>query len=186
MLALIGVQAYTLVAEEVLMSLDPADHTPRFASAQVCEAAGISHDTLKNWVSRKPQVVLMTNEEREQVGKGHPLLFSFNRAMQVALTAKIAAMGPTPREAALIAAGFTDISDGPLGNTPSRDPGELFGAGLTVLAWYPGEPIGRVMNVDPSDTRAYDLFWFDGKRDEVSAVIVNRLHARVRSALGLS
>lgn len=165
------------------MSTYDQDHLNRYTSAEACAAAGITLDTLKNWVSRQPQVVMLTRGERDAVEAGGGLLFSFQRVMQIALTAKIARTGLKPREAAMIAAGFTDVGDGSLGDTPQRDPCRLFDEGLTVLAWYPGEPTGRVMNLHPTKTRLHDLFWFDGSREEASAVIVNRVYDRVRASL---
>jgi hypothetical protein len=167
------------------MTADEQDHVNRYTSGQVCAAVGITQDTLKNWVSRKPQVIFLTKGERDAVEAGGGLLFSFQRALQIALTAKIVKTGMKPRDAAIVAGSFTDIGEGPLGDTPGRNPCKLFNDGLTVLAWYPDEALGRVMNLHPT-TRAHDLFWFDGAREEVGAVIVNHLHARLRAALGLA
>lgn len=165
------------------MSTYDQDHVNRYTSAEACAAAGITLDTLKNWVSRQPQVILLTRGERDAVEAGGGLLFSFQRIMQIALTAKIARTGLKPREAAMIAAGFTDVGDGPLNEIPQRDPCRLFDEGLTVLAWYPGEIAGRVMNLRPEQTRLFELFWFEGTREEASAVIVNRVYDRVRASL---
>ncbi|MBI0432812.1 hypothetical protein [Roseomonas sp. KE0001] len=168
------------------MSVDNQDFVNRYTSAQVCAAAGISGDTLKNWVSRQPQVVLLNQGERDQIASGGGLLFSFVRTLQIALTNQIARTGLRPREAALIAAAFTDFGEGPLPDTPAREPGKLFEEGLTVLAWYPGEAAGRVMNVRPERTLLHDLLWYELPRETVSAIVVNRIYQSVRAGLGLA
>ncbi|MGY4803446.1 hypothetical protein [Teichococcus aerofrigidensis] len=165
------------------MSADNLDFVNRYTSAQTCAAADISGDTLKNWVSRRPQVVFLNQGERDQIVSRGGLLFSFQRVMQIALTNKIARTGLRPREAALIAAAFTDLGEGPLADTPAREPGKLFEEGLTVLAWYPGETVGRVMNVRPERTLLHDLFWYEHDREEASAIVVNSLYRHVRTVL---
>ena len=177
------------------MPTNPADFVDRFTSAQACEAAGISMDTLRNWVSRQPQVVLLTHEERERAGKGHPLLFSFNRVMQIALTAAIVEQGPDPRQAALMAAAFTDLGDGAASADELetvRQPGELYQDAFTFIVGIRGrrgaEAAAECVRVTP-ETPALALLrgGLAALAGSEGAVIleVDRIHARVRAALAV-
>lgn len=154
-------------------------HENRYISAEVCAAVGISESTLKNWVSRKPQVVLMTSEERERVGKGVPFLFSFQRVMQVALVAELVALGLEPRPSAMAAAGFTDVGDA------GRDPGHLFPEGLTYLFAHKDNPDslpGTCINIKPQTSFVEVRHRLYGAVSFVAAD-VNAVHARVCAAL---
>lgn len=181
------------------MPLPAKDYEDRYTSAQVCAAVGISESTLKNWVSRKPQVVLMTSEERERAGRGVPLLFSFQRVMQIAITAELVALGLQPRPAALAAAAFTDtdtgaddggwVYDAP--SAPLRQPGQLFPVGITYLV-VPNAADDDAINADVKnvmpDTTVYDLLRGEriGRPGAVSAILldVNAVHDRIRGVLG--
>ncbi|AWV23936.1 Hypothetical protein HVPorG_04999 [Roseomonas mucosa] len=163
-----------------------ADYEPRYTTAQVSKATGIPQDTIKSWLSRKPQVILMTKEERENVGKGKPYLFSFSRTVHLLLTAKLVQMGLQPRQAAMGAAGFTDLGQG---YTPDSDiskvrmPGQLYRDGYTVLVLHSGEEIGRVIQMDPRTTKLFDLFVDRGRHEDAIAILVNPLIERLRGAL---
>ncbi len=166
---------------------EPADHVPYYTSAETALAAGVSADTLKNWVSRKPQVILMTQEEREEVGRGRPILFSTQRVIQVAITARLVEMGWQPRAATMLAAGFTDVGHGesrtPDGRVvrPARDPGQLFPDGATLLVARPGVSVpssNDVLHVTP------DSPWMAVLRDEAAVVLnLNSLVQGVRLRL---
>jgi hypothetical protein len=171
----------------------------RFTSAQVCEAAGISASTLKNWVSREPQVVLLREEDRENErgGKGIPLTFSFNRVMQVALTAELVRFGWQPRAATLAAVAFTDLGDAAHGWAADgppvlgRLPGQLYATGTTVLIATPGDddegPRGECLQMD-ADTpwsRIFRPSHASGQHTAVTVVDVSALWSRVRLRLGL-
>src|SRR5688500_13658042 len=116
------------------MPADPADYQPRFTSAEVCQAAGISAETLKNWVSRKPAAILLDKKDQAATARGVPIRFSFNRVMQIALTAELVRLGWQPRAAAMVAVTFSDVGettggwvDDPTPPDPNteRDPGQL-------------------------------------------------------------
>ncbi len=166
---------------------DPADHVPYYTSAETASAAGVSVDTLKNWVSRKPQVILMTQEEREEVGRGRPILFSIQRVIQVAITARVVSMGWQPRDATMLAKDFTDgghdESRTPDGRVvrPARDPGQLYPDGTTLLVAYPGATVRsgpNVLHVAP------DTPWTVVLRDEAAVVLnLNSLVQGVRLRL---
>ncbi len=74
-----------------------------FGYSQVCEAAGIPHSTLRNWVSSDPPAVLMKAEDRAMVGRGHALTFTFRRVVAIAITAELVRLGWRPRQAAIAA-----------------------------------------------------------------------------------
>lgn len=162
------------------------DFEPRYTTAQVSDATGIPQETIKNWLSRKPQVILMTTEERENVGRGRPYLFSFQRAVHLLLTAKLVQMGMQPRQAAMIASGFSDIGEG---YTPDADlsqvrmPGQLFQEGFTVLVTHSGDELGHVVNMKPGSTLMYDLFYRRGRHEDAIVVLVNPLVDRLKAAL---
>lgn len=173
------------------MALSPAKHVPQFFSADVCRAAGIDTNTLKNWLRADPSPILMKQEDRLAVGSGRAHLFSFQTAMQVALTARLVALGLPPRRAGMVAAGFTDVSSGNggwVGDTDPYDdlrlPCDLFKEGYTILVAYVGDEIGHVINIEDSTT-ALDLFHPYGRgRREVAAVVwVDFVYKHVRGVL---
>lgn len=145
------------------MPADPQAFVDRFTSAQVAAAARISPDTLKNWVSRRPAVVILNQYDEAGGGKGSRNLFSLNRVMQVAIMADLVRLGWGPNDAAVAAIRFTDIGGvaaGWVGEEeikPTRSPGALFETGETILVGRPpraGEhaPFAQVLNVQPKDT----------------------------------
>jgi hypothetical protein len=180
--------------------MNPADFENRYTSAQACEAAGISTVTLKNWIGRHAPAILLTKAERENVGKGRPLLLSFNRIMQIALVAELVGLGFQPRPAAMAAVAYTDLSssEGASGwradedeglpehpALPARMPGQLFPSGLTYLVVPRGansetKVNGKCINVT-TDMPAHELL--DGVF-AAAVVDVSALHRRVRSVLG--
>lgn len=120
----------------------PEPHVPYYSTQEATEAAGVGLATLRNWLSRKPQVVLMTEEERENVGHGHPILLSRDRVVQIAITARLVALGWQPRAATEAAIVFSDSSEGPLPGQPARWPGQPFPTGLTFLIAHGGRWAG--------------------------------------------
>lgn len=126
------------------MPVDPADFVARFTSAEVCVAANIKLETLKNWVFRRPAAVLLTADDQAASAKGSPIRYSFNRVMQIAITAELVRLGWQPRQAAMVAVSFTDVSNGGPAtivddasnldpHPDDRGPGELFRTGRTLL-----------------------------------------------------
>jgi hypothetical protein len=169
------------------------DHEKRYTSAQACAAAGITTSTLLNWVSRKPPVILLTAKDREISGKGRPLLFSFHRVMQIALTAEMVDYGFSPRQAAGMVFPFTDRTSayepGASGWSEKpheeiakrlRMPGKLFPIGQTVLVISKESAVGTVVNVR-DDTVFKDVLPPDGKG--VLLIPIDLIYWRVRDAL---
>ena len=114
---------------------------PRYLAADVCAAAGIDAATLKNWMverpdARTPPPILLDKTDRLAAGSGRPNLFTFRRAMQISLLADLVRLGFQPRRAGVIAAGFTDFGNDKT-SSPSRDPGELYADGFTLLLAFP-------------------------------------------------
>jgi hypothetical protein len=176
----------TTVEPQLFHAEQPRDYEPRYSIAQVSAATGIPPGTIKNWLTREPQVILKTAEEKEKVGRGRPFLFSFQRAVQVALVAKLVSMGMDPRRAASAAVGFTDIGES---YSPGDDlslvrmPGELFKKGATVLVVHSASEMGHVINMDVYSTPMSQLFTHHGRHEEAVAVLVNPLVDRLRAAL---
>src|SRR5690242_18694232 len=115
-------------------------------AGEVARAAGIEPTVLQNWLNRG--VILMSAGDREAAGAGRVRLFSFRRALQVAIAAELTRLGVPVSDAARHALEFTDIGGTAGGfrkdredepDPPSRPPGELFPEGKTFLIVYPGD-----------------------------------------------
>lgn len=179
---------------------------PQFFSGDACKAAGIDNATLKNWITRSPPAILVSDEdraafadigvtgpsfERLAMGAGRSHLFTYRRVMQLALTAELVRLGFPPRKAGMVAAGFTDVGDtaSGWGNEPimiERLPGELYQDGLTILIAEPDRETGHTMKVD-FKTPLTDVL-FSGARRITTAVVVNvgDINDRVLASLGLN
>lgn len=183
---------------------------PQFFTGDACKAAGIDNATLKNWITRSPPAILMSEEDRAEfaergftdesfdrqsyerlaMGAGRSHLFTYRRVMQLALCAELVRLGFPPRKAGMVAAGFTDIGDTATGwgNEPievKRLPGELYYDGFTLLIARPDRETGSCLNVD-FKTPITDLL-FHSNQSLTTAVIVNVNHVndRVLGSLGL-
>lgn len=181
---------------------------PQIFSADACKAAGTDPATLKNWISRTPSAILMSDDdraafagqteltdtgsskERVSAGSGRSHLFTYRRVMQIALVQELVDMGFPPRRAGMIAAGFTDVGDGGggfVGDTVEigRMPGELYKSGLTFLIAAKGREIGHVLQVTMKTPMVEALF--HGGHDRTSAAIVDvtKVHAKVTAGLGV-
>jgi len=175
--------AYRKGSDLVAYSSDP--HVAQFFLTDVCAAVGISAQTLTNWISRDPPAVFLTDEDRKgKAGRGH--LLTFQRVMQVALTAELMKFGMGPRRAGTLAATFTDTDAGYYAAGARREPGELFTTGLTVLVAYEGEEWATILNA-ADDTPLRNIFHpveSATKTARAAAVVwVNLIYAQVRAAL---
>ena len=168
-------------------SLDP--HVAQFFTVDVCAAAGITPATLVNWIGKQPPAIVMGADDRPGTsGRSH--LFSFQRAMQIALTAKLVSSGTgSPRRAGMLAATFTDMSSGFEDNADGtrREPGELFRTGYTVLVAYPGEDHATILNMIEDKTPMRNIFFpiESATRHQPAAtiVLVDLIYQQVRAAL---
>lgn len=103
---------------------------PRYKTGRVLEVAGISREVLKNWERKERRLI-----EREP-GR----LFTFRRALQVAIMAKLVEMGTRPEVASKASWFLTDKSELPNPTNASfRRAGGTFHYGLTLLCIYPNE-----------------------------------------------
>jgi hypothetical protein len=153
----------------------------RYTSAEVCRAAGISVATLRNYTSRDPRVIVMPDDDREKAIRGVPVLFSFPRLMQIALVSEIVSMGfgITPRRAAEIAFGFSDVGD----HRAKRNPAELYRQGATLLLGIPGASCGKTVNIDRRTDPLKLLTLGGGGTASRVAVLVDPVFHRIREAL---
>jgi hypothetical protein len=179
--------------EAYRLSIDP-DAVPKYLSQPASKAAGISISTLSNWVFRSPPAVpLGRDAEGQKRGKGNALLFSFNRVLQIALTAELVDYGFSPRQAAGMVFPFTDgtsayepgasgWSEEPYEEVAKRlrMPGKLFPVGQTVLVISKESAVGTVVNVR-DDTVFKDVLPPDGKG--VLLIPIDPIYWRVRDAL---
>lgn len=181
------------------MCADSSDPVARFTSAEVCKAARISAETLKNWVSRKPAIVLLNEKDQAGGTRGVPNFFSLNRVLQIAIMADLVRLGWNVRPAAWAAIAFTDIGEtvgGWVGDPPpalGRMPGQLFADGETLLIARPPasgqeRPFAEVVNVAPTTSWAdikqqfaADIFGPNG----ATVLSLSDIMFRVRMALGL-
>ncbi|HWX49666.1 MAG TPA: hypothetical protein VNZ61_16585 [Roseomonas sp.] len=170
------------------MSFEDSLYSPRYPSPKVCSAVGVPLDKMKHLVFRKPSVILLTEAERAAAEPGGAFLWSFQRALQFALTVKLNRMGLQTRHAALIAAGFTDVGndawDGPE-PTVERLPCHLFKEGQTLLVAYEGSTEGHAICWRPAQTLATALLTrsHQGRSEDAIVVHVDPIFHRLRAAL---
>lgn len=161
--------------------MHPALATRRFSSLEACRGANIESSTFKNWISRDPPAILLSSQDRDARDGRGSFSFSLNRVMQLALCAELVALGFAPRQAGMLAAGFTDVGEGSSVwvNDPEpehepkalRLPGDLFSDGYTVLVAHRGSDASEIKNVFPG--QAWDPFYSMGGGHSTSAVLVN-------------
>jgi hypothetical protein len=165
---------------------------PQFFSADLCTAAKIDTATLKNWISREPYALRLSDGDRRAIGTGRQHLFTYRTVMQAAICAEFVVLGLSPRRAGAFAELFMNLGEGGQGNAKRRAPGELFPTGSTVLVAYPAGPqdkkelwASQAVNMT-TETRLDDVFkQLNGGR-EAAAVMINisMIHDRVRNAFG--
>src|SRR5918995_2160011 len=163
-------------------------HDNLFSSAEACGAAGIDAKTLKNWVSRQPQVVLLSDDERRKAGERKRFLFSFNRIVQIALTAELVGLGVQPRRGAVLAAAFTDYSAGSIPHLElEREAGELFVGARTYLVAPSGADFAKIIPVTAEMT-AVEFLHPDYGAPSLSTIVVGvgAVHGRVARSLGVT
>ena len=174
------VQLDTIVVHNYTMLMAYKDdlHLPQFPSDLTCEAARIDAATLKNWSSRKPPAVFIAPNERVTVGTRSFFNFSYRRVMQLALTAELVALQIPPREAAFMAAKFTD------GDDIGREAGDLFKKNYTLLYVVGHEAC--LINV-PRNTPWVSLAGFSPWQKPASQIVlnINEIDGHVRQTLGI-
>lgn len=160
-------------------------HLPQFATGAACQAAGISTDTFKNWVSRKPQVILLSKDEREEAGGRVFFKLTLQSVYHLALLRTLAARGLEPRHAHMVASAFTLFGDGT--HDPEADPRGpacLYADGYTYLIGTADG--GYTVQVDPAKTSLVGALVRAEDFGGASAVVrVDPIVWAVRAALGL-
>jgi hypothetical protein len=66
------------------MSYSDDPNQPQFFSADLCAAANIDAATLKNWISREPYALRLSEDDRRAFGTGRSHLFTFRTVVQAA------------------------------------------------------------------------------------------------------
>jgi len=125
----------------------------RYGGAAACYATLIDRKTLDNWLERA--AVLLSIDDRREAGERKRVTFTFERIVQIALTAELVKLGVQPRRAGLAASAFTDMSGGVRSDFP-RKPGQLFEGAETFLVLAAGETFGKIVPV--TCTTLEDLF----------------------------
>lgn len=157
-------------------------HLAQFPSDLACEAARIDAATLKNWISRKPSAVFLADDERVQAGERSFFRFSYRRVMQLAITAELVAVHISPREAAWMAAAFTDTDD----NVDGRRLGELYQENFTVLVVTSSGAFVVNAAAKQNWRTLYKLSPIAPSQATLSiALDLNQIDMRVRTVLGL-
>ncbi|SFU86595.1 MULTISPECIES: hypothetical protein [unclassified Methylobacterium] len=158
----------------------------RYGSAIACAAARLDRKTFNNWLSRKPAVILLSDEERREAGERKRFSFDERRIVQIALTAELVALGVQPRRAAMCAVCFTDAAEGQEAHPafPQRLPGELFEGAYTFLVVPPGDAPAKVLPVT-ADTSVIELMHPEYGAPFHTAIVIriNDVVARVKAAI---
>lgn len=158
-------------------------HVPQYGAAQVCAAADITHETLKNWVSRKPYAILAKDDDREKVGKGGAIRYSTRRVWQIVATARLVRMGIPVRRAAFIAAAFSDVGDETQGGV-QREPGMLYPGSQNYLVSFGEGNQGFVIDKLTPETLRWAADNMGAKLDDgFVALPLDTLVARVSATL---
>lgn len=165
-----------------MTTLSPEQRAQRFRVAAVTRATGIPSATVHNWMCRKPPAILRTHVERQADAIGMHLEVDFTRVVAIGLVGQVAQLGFSPRQAAMMAAAFTDSSSYAEDGT-FRMPGDLFPSGMTLLLCYPGASFGKVVRVE-DETQFEALFESrEGPAEACAVVWVNSVYQRIYRAL---
>jgi hypothetical protein len=156
------------------------DFSQKFQLGDVADAADVDGPLLRSWVSRGYITLQKDKGDREGKGAGRYRQFSINRALQVAVAARLVKFGLQPRHAATAALAFTD--SGSPGN-PIRMPGMLFpGARFTALL-VPDADSGKSATVLRVDERSH-LYTTVPEEEPVLVVPLDPIWHRVVERLG--
>lgn len=165
---------------------------PQFFSADLCAAANIDAPTFKNWISREPYAIRLTDDDRRAIGTGRPHLFTFRTVLQAAICAAFVRLGLPPRRAGSFAELFMTFGHGDARDPKRRDAGELFPTGSTVLVAFPAGPQDKkelwasvAVNMT-AETKLMDVFkQLNGGREIAAVMIdVSAIYERTQKAFG--
>jgi hypothetical protein len=65
----------------VISTGSPSPHSYLRSAADLCAAANIDAPTFKNWISREPYAIRLTDDDRRAIGTGRPHLFTFRTVL---------------------------------------------------------------------------------------------------------
>ena len=91
-------------------SPDPELDDPRYLFGDAVAASGVSANTLKSWLSRKPEAVPLGVFDREALGKGSSRAFTLRRLISIAIAAELVRLGIQPSAAGAQAHTLTDTT----------------------------------------------------------------------------
>ena len=100
---------------------------PQISSGDAQRAVGITAPTFKNWSSRKPSVILLTDREKVEIGDRVFFNLTLLSVYHLAIVGEFVSLGLTPRKAHLLASALTMRRDG------HRQPGMVFPGGYTYI-----------------------------------------------------
>jgi hypothetical protein len=174
------------------MPYDTNPDLPQFFSADLSRAANIDAATLKNWIGREPYAIRLRDEDRRAIGTGRPHLFTYRTVLQAAICAEFVTLGLPPRRAGSLAELFMNFGYGDVRDPKSREGGELFPTGRTIIVAFPAGPQtekelwGSVAINWTKETRLSDVFKLNGAGNMSSAVLVDvtKISERTRKAFG--
>lgn len=152
-----------------------------FTLTQVAQAAGVEWNTLRAWIQRKH-----IHLDGGEYGPGRARLMTRADVHRVAVMGALVDQGLHPALAWAATEELTDFAHGPLPNEPqSRNPGELFPRGLTVVAAYQQPPHGFVFSVERPEDWQKLVSPLGHTRMAMSAtfVVANPIYTRVAEAL---
>lgn len=129
---------------------------PQYSNLDATRASGVEASTIRSYFQRGIITLGPTDVDAAVNGAGRSL--TARRVLQIAITGVLARQGVSPRRAGLLAAGFTDVGNGPLPDNGFRErlPGHL----------YRDDP-------DPKKSGAFTWLVAQGDRDFPSIVPVD-------------
>ena len=134
---------------------------PQFLASDVCAATGITPVTLKNWISRRPSIIVMPDSVRAAHETGRPHRYTLRRIIQIGITHELVGLGIDPRPAAMAASRFTDTYD------EDRFAGYHFANGDTFLVYHPRLPAPAIINVNKRTLHLDELRRINPRGEEI-------------------
>lgn len=99
---------------------------PKYSNLDATRASGVEASTIRSYFQR--DVLTLGPKDVDAAVNGAGRSLTARRVLQIAITGVLARQGVQPRRAAMLAAGFTDIGNGPLPQNGFRErlPGQLY------------------------------------------------------------
>lgn len=157
------------------MNYEKTFYKPQISSAHACYAAEIDGATLRNWVSREPNTILLDKNERLP-GDRPTFALQLATVYQIAIVAALVQLGIGPRLASQWAWAFTEV------DAKDRDACALFEDGFTYLAGDTKMEEPLILNVTEKMS-AYHLLAMTDAGSPVILLNLNGVIERVNRAL---